>query len=132
TGRVKDLFKTSKAKYVAPNPIEMKLSKNPIIEQVCVVGNGIPQPLALVVLSENGREMSREEAKESLAETLKELNPKLEHHEQLQKIVVMPEEWTVENNLLTPTLKIKRNEIDSQFEKNYEKWYEGGKGVIFA
>ena len=43
TGRVKDIFKTSKGKYVAtPSPIEMKLSSNKNIEQVCVVGNGIP------------------------------------------------------------------------------------------
>ena len=45
TGRVKDLFKTSKGKYVAPSPIEMKLSANKNIENVCVVGTGLAQPL---------------------------------------------------------------------------------------
>lgn len=131
TGRVKDLFKTSKAKYVAPNPIEQKLTSNPNIEQVCVVGNGIPQPIALVVLSEGAGAKEREEVKESLTATLNEVNASLEHHEVLQKIVVMKEDWTVENGILTPTLKIKRNEVDQRFENNYENWYEGGKGVIF-
>ena len=55
TGRVKDLFKSSKGKYVAPSPIEMKLSANKNIENVCVVGDGLPQPIALVVLSEYGK-----------------------------------------------------------------------------
>ena len=51
-GRIKDIFKTSKGKYVAPNPIEMKLSKNNLIEQVCVVGENLTQPIALVVMNE--------------------------------------------------------------------------------
>ncbi|MEO0896585.1 MAG: AMP-binding protein [Bacteroidota bacterium] len=131
TGRVKDLFKTSKAKYVAPNPIEQKIIGNPNIEQVCVVGSGIPQPLALVVLSETARAADQAEIKSSLEETLKEVNATLEHHEILQKMVVVKEEWTVENGILTPTLKIKRGEIDRVFEANYENWYEGGKGVIY-
>ena len=52
TGRIKDIFKTSKGKYVSPNLIEMKLSKNKNIEQVCVVGENLNQPLALIILSE--------------------------------------------------------------------------------
>ena len=55
TGRVKDLFKSSKGKYVAPSPIEMKLSANKNIENVCVVGDGLPQPIALVVLSNTAK-----------------------------------------------------------------------------
>jgi long-subunit acyl-CoA synthetase (AMP-forming) len=131
TGRVKDIFKTSKAKYVAPNPIELKLSSNANIEQVCVVGTGIPQPIGLVVLSEGALEKSREEVAESLQETLKEVNPTLEHHERLQRLVVVKEGWTPENELLTPTLKIKRNAIDKAYGSKYEAWYEGGKSVAW-
>lgn len=131
TGRVKDIFKTSKAKYVAPNPIEMKLAKNEYIEQVCVVGTGIPQPIALVVLTEDGRKRERDEVSESLAETLKEVNPTLEHHETLRRIVVVKDEWATETGQLTPTLKIKRNAIDKQYAGHYEGWYEGGKGIAF-
>lgn len=131
TGRVKDLFKTSKAKYVAPSPIEMLLAKNENIEQVCVVGTGIPQPLALVVLSEDAQEKDVDDVKESLEETYKDVNPKLEHHEQLQKLVVVKDNWTPENGILTPTLKIKRGKIDDKYQGSYEKWYDGGKGVIW-
>lgn len=130
TGRVKDIFKTSKAKYVAPNPIEMKLSENSNIEQVCVVGTGIPQPIALVVLSETALEKDKEDVVESLTETLSEVNPTLEHHEKLQGMVVVKEGWTPENQLLTPTLKIKRNAIDKVYSANYEKWYDAGKGGV--
>ncbi len=131
TGRVKDIFKTSKAKYVAPSPIEMKLSKNDYVEQVCVVGTGIPQPIALVVLSADARQKAQELIKTSLSETLKEVNPTLEHHEQLQKLVVVRDEWTPENGILTPTLKIKRGAVDDRYQHHYEKWYEGGKGVVW-
>lgn len=55
TGRIKEIFKTSKGKYVAPAPIENRLAVHPRIEQVCVVGDGLPQPMALCVLSEVGR-----------------------------------------------------------------------------
>ncbi|MFK7920354.1 MAG: AMP-binding protein [Bacteroidia bacterium] len=131
TGRVKDIFKTSKAKYVAPNPIELKLAKNEYIEQVCVVGTGIPQPIALVVLTEDGGKREQDELVESLTETLKEVNPTLEHHEVLRRIVVVKEDWTTEGGQLTPTLKIKRNSIDKQYKDRYEDWYESGKGVTF-
>jgi long-chain acyl-CoA synthetase len=124
TGRVKDLFKTSKGKYVAPSPIEMKLSANKNIEQVCVVGIGVPQPIAIVVLSERGRLKSREDLINSLTTTLQVVNPKLEGHEKLHNIIIVKEDWTVENELLTPTMKIKRNAIEKIYQSNYVSWYE--------
>lgn len=123
TGRIKDLFKTDKGKYVAPGPIEMELLKNTDIEQVCVVGMGIPQPIALVVLSASGRAKPSAEMKSGLAATLKELNERLEHHERLEKAVVMPDAWTIENNLMTPTLKVKRNEVEKIHLPSYPRWY---------
>jgi long-chain acyl-CoA synthetase len=53
TGRMKDVFKTAKGKYVAPVPIEGMLGQEPIIEQLCVIGYGMPQPVALVQLAES-------------------------------------------------------------------------------
>ena len=124
TGRVKDLFKTSKAKYVAPAPIEMKLSANKNIEQVCVVGTGLPQPIALITLSEYGKSRPVEDVYGSLETTLNIVNPKFESHERLKKIVVLDREWTIENNLLTPSMKIKRNEVERLYKDNYTTWYE--------
>ncbi len=128
-GRVKDIFKTDKGKYVAPSPIEMKISSNSDVEQVCVVGTGLPQPIALVILSETGKKKSKEEIKISLAETMNTINPTLDAHEQLDKIVVLKDEWTVENGLLTPTMKIKRNLVEKKYSSNYEKW-EREKGEV--
>tara|TARA_Y100000991_G_scaffold95204_1_gene71772 strand:+ start:455 stop:2095 length:1641 start_codon:yes stop_codon:yes gene_type:complete len=124
TGRVKDLFKTSKAKYVAPAPIEMKLSANKNIEQVCVVGTGLPQPIALITLSEYGKSRPLEDVYGSLETTLNIVNPKFESHERLKKIIVLDKEWTIENNLLTPSMKIKRNEVERLYKGKYATWYE--------
>ena len=128
TGRVKDIFKTSKGKYVAPSPIEMKLSENNYIEQVCVVGSGIPQPIALAVLSEVGKESPH--VTESVQKTLNNVNENLQKHEVLKNIVLVKENWTVENNFLTPSMKIKRNTIDKKYQENYSKWHDQDKIVV--
>ncbi|MES2621958.1 MAG: AMP-binding protein [Bacteroidota bacterium] len=131
TGRVKEIFKTDKGKYVAPNPIELKISKNYLVEQVCVVGSSLPQPIGLVVLSADGRAKERDYLKESLTKTLGIVNPELEKHERVQKIVVMKEDWTIENGMLTPTLKIKRNPIESKYQERYEVWYNHADPIVF-
>jgi long-chain acyl-CoA synthetase len=131
TGRVKDIFKTDKGKYVAPAPIELELSKNTHIEQVCVVGSNLPQTMALVVLSADARKEPKEEIAASLEATMKEVNASLEKHERMKKIIMMKEEWTVDNGLLTPTLKVKRNVLEKQFEKDYQKWYSMPETVIW-
>lgn len=131
TGRIKDLFKTDKGKYVSPSPIEMKLLTNPDIEQVCVVGMGIPQPIALTVLSESGKKKSKEEIKTSLSKAIDDLNPALEHHERLMKAVIMKDVWSIENNLMTPTLKVKRNEVEKIHLPKYPMWYQKDGVVVW-
>lgn len=131
TGRVKDLFKTSKAKYVAPAPIEMKLSANTDLEQICVVGTNVPQPIALAVLSEAGKKKSAEEIDASLSETLSIVNPQLDHHENVAKFVILKDDWTVENGLITPTMKVKRPVLEKIHEGNYETWYEQEGKVVW-
>jgi len=124
TGRVKDLFKTTKGKYVAPSPIEMKISANKNIEQVCVVGDELPQPIALLVLSERGKSTLREDLKISLNRTLDNMNSMLENHEKIHNFIVLDQPWTVENKLLTPTMKIKRNLIEKKYSVFYKDWYD--------
>ena len=131
TGRVKDLFKTTKAKYVAPSPIEMKISGNSDIEQVCVVGSGLPQPIALITLSGGGKKKTKEELQLDLKEMLIENNASLDDHEKLYKVVVIKEEWTVENGLLTPSFKIKRNEIEKKYLSFYTLWYDKKEMVVW-
>jgi long-chain acyl-CoA synthetase len=131
TGRVKEIFKTSKGKYVSPAPIEMKVCGNADVGQVCVVGTGLPQPIALITLSENGKGKTKESMIVSLNEMLALINSSLEAHEKLDKIVVLIKEWTVENGLLTPSFKIKRNEVEKKHYPNYEKWYSQKGSLIF-
>jgi long-chain acyl-CoA synthetase len=130
TGRVKEIFKTDKGKYVAPAPIEMKLSRNQHIEQICVVGANLPQPIALVVLSADAKAKDLAVLKESLEATLNFTNGELEKHERLQKLIVVKDDWTVENGLLTPTLKIKRGPIEDRYHASYTFWYDKAEAVV--
>jgi long-chain acyl-CoA synthetase len=132
TGRIKDAFKTDKGKYISPLPIELKLSSNADIEQVCVVGMGVPQPMALVVLSATGKSKSKEEISSSLEETLKSVNADIETYERLQAMVIMNSDWTIENGLLTPSLKVKRNEIEKIHLSKYPYWYSLNTKVVFV
>jgi long-chain acyl-CoA synthetase len=125
------LFKTSKAKYVAPAPIEMKLSANKNIEQVCVVGSGLPQPMALVTISDYGKTKDKEALTNSLKKTLDIVNLKFEQHEHLRKMVVIDTEWTMENNLLTPSMKIKRKEVENTYQQSYQNWYDSKDRIVY-
>ncbi len=131
TGRVKEIFKTDKGKYVAPAPIEMKISKNYLVEQICIVGSSLPQPIGLVILSIDAKTKDLDYLKESLTKTLALVNPELEKHERVQKLIVLKEDWTIENGLLTPTMKIKRNPIESKYSVQYETWYNHTEAVVF-
>ncbi|MBY0476076.1 MAG: AMP-binding protein [Chitinophagaceae bacterium] len=129
TGRIKDQFKTDKGKYISPAPIEMKILANPDIEQTCVAGMGIPQPIALVTLSDIGKQKTKEELDQSLTDLLQEVNQSLEHHELLAKVVIMKENWTIENGLLTPTMKVKRNQVEKIHQQFYPQWFNE-KGTV--
>ncbi len=136
TGRVKDLFKTSKGKYVAPAPIEDKLVMNPVVEACCVTGANLGQPLGLLMLNmdavkKTGTAEGKAEIEASLTAHLKGINDTLDPHEQLDCLVVMREAWTVDNDLITPTFKVKRNRIEDLFAANYEKWVGARKKVIW-
>jgi long-chain acyl-CoA synthetase len=131
TGRAKDQFKTDKGKYIFPTPIELELSKNSNIEQICLVGMGIPQPILLVVPSEEGNKISKDELSENLSKMIQNINPTLEKHEKIEKAIVMSEQWTVENGLMTPTLKLKRSQVEKIHMPMYKSWFDSEDKVIF-
>ena len=131
TGRVKDLFKTAKGKYISPNLIEKHFAMNSLIEHVCVVGSGMAYPIALVTLSEIGQAGRNEVIEKSFRLLLDEVNSKVEKFERLKNIVVIKDEWSVENEVLTPTLKIKRNLIEKNYHLATESWSESSLPVIF-
>jgi len=137
TGRVKDLFKTSKGKYVAPAPIEDRLVMHSAVEACCVTGANLGQPLALLMLNieavkKAGTAEGRSELEASLAEHVKAINEHLDPHEQLDCVVVMTEAWTVDNDLITPTFKVKRNRVEDLFARNYDHWVGMRKTVVWT
>ncbi len=136
TGRVKDLFKTSKGKYVAPAPIEDRLVMSPAVEACAVVGANLGQPLGLLMLSPAGLEAlrsspARQELETALSNFLNGVNEKLDPHEQISSLVVVREPWTVENGFVTPTFKIKRNKIEEIYGRHFESWSHSKSPVIW-
>lgn len=120
TGRVKEVYKTTKGKYVAPVPLESLLARNELIEQACVVGEHLDQPVALVQLAEH-IDLEMRELRRQLVETLETVNAELEPHQRISHIIVIRERWTVDNELLTPTLKIRRQEIEKRYHPAIEE-----------
>jgi len=135
-GRVKDLFKTGKGKYVAPAPIEDRLVTHAAVEACCVTGANLGQPLALLMLNADASRRSVDPAgrgalEESLRTHLSAINGTLDPHEQLDCLVVVREVWTVENDLVTPTLKVKRNRIEAVYSQHYEGWVCARRPVLW-
>ena len=135
TGRIKEIFKTSKGKFVAPAPIENRMAVDTRLEQICVVGEGMVQPLAICVLSDAGRSAAngegRIELESALRALLEQINGELDKHEQLRGIVLVKDVWAVENGYLTPTLKIKRAVIESSYGKHFEDWLQRCDAVLW-
>ncbi len=135
-GRVKDLFKTSKGKYVAPAPIEDKLVMHEAVEACVVTGANLGQPLGIVMLNPEALAKSADAAarsalEASLGEHLRTINATLDPHERLACIIVATTAWTVDNDIITPTFKVKRNRIEDLYAAQYERWEESGKPVIW-
>jgi long-chain acyl-CoA synthetase len=115
TGRVKEIFKTLKGKYVTPAPIEGAFSSNGDIDQLCLVGAGLFQPVLVLSLNADARAKPRERVEKELLATMDQVNATLEHHEMISKIIVTKDAWTIDNNLMTPTMKVRRNEVEKRY-----------------
>lgn len=131
-GRVKDAFKTSKGSYITPNPLEEVLAKNEFVEQVCVVGLGIPQPIALYNLSEIGQKTDKAVVEQSIIESIAALNETRAKYEHISTAIIQSEAWTMDNEFLTPTLKVKRFNLDKAFGEQYLGWHENNDKVIWC
>ena len=131
TGRAKEIFKTSKGKYVAPAPIESKLSALSSIEALCVAGANYGQPCALVMLAPDTAKQDRASLTSQLKAQLDSVNDTLDPHEQLDFLVVVKDSWTVENGFITPTLKIKRNVVEAAYGPHLDAWYALRQPVIW-
>lgn len=130
TGRVKDIFKTSKGKYIEPSVIESKFEKINLFQQICIVGMNLPQPILLAVPNELAL-FNKFETNKKVEDSLIKINEESDNYKKIKKIVFVKEEWSPENNLTTPTLKIKRAKIDERYASNYENWFEQEESIIW-
>lgn len=131
TDRKKELLKTSGGKYVAPLPIETKLSESPFIKQIMVVGDNKKFTAALIVpdikrLAEKLKEtedmtsdpalfLRRPEITTLIKDEIRKYNTCFNHVEQIKSFRLLPQEWTIEGGELTPTLKLRRKVILEKF-----------------
>jgi long-chain acyl-CoA synthetase len=137
TGRTKELFKTAKGKYVAPAPIENMINESPMVELSMVSGVGQPSAYALVVPAEGLRPQLKDPAvraefEAEMKAVLARVNANVADYEQLAKIVVAKEPWSIDNGQLTPTMKIKRAKIEANVAQSVDAWYETKGQVIWA
>jgi long-subunit acyl-CoA synthetase (AMP-forming) len=137
TGRAKELFKTTKGKYVAPAPIENLLNAHPMVELSLVSGVGQPAAYAIVQLAEDlrprlGDPAIRAQVQAGLERLLDEVNRELPDYERLRTIVVTGEPWSIENGFLTPTMKVRRNRIEAAVQPQVERWLVQVHKVVWA
>ncbi|MDN6318918.1 MAG: AMP-binding protein [Marinobacter sp.] len=136
TGRMKEIFKTSKGKYIAPAPIENRLMAHQSIEMVCVSGANQTQPFAMIQLAEGirpkiGDASFRKELEDSFTELVTSVNKAVDPHEQLAFVIIVSDEWSIGNSFLTPTLKLKRNVVEDAYENKVDEWYAKRQKVIW-
>ena len=115
TGRVKDYFKTIQGKFVAPVPIESDFADNPHTAQVCLLGRGYSKTVMVCVLNESGQRSDRDEVERALRAKAGAINAQVEKHARIGALILCHEAWTIENEVLTPTLKIRRERVEARF-----------------
>ncbi|MGJ8687631.1 MAG: AMP-binding protein, partial [Spongiibacteraceae bacterium] len=117
TGRVKEIFKTAKGKYVAPSSIENLMADTPFLENLCLVGSGLPATILLVNLTTAAATESKDVIRDALLSKMNDVNKVLDKHERMSHIIVGRETWTIDNELLSHTTKIKRSAIESKYQQ---------------
>jgi long-chain acyl-CoA synthetase len=120
TGRVSEVFKTSKGKFIVPTRLEDHFGRCHKLAQFCVMGHGLDQPILLTTLSQSGKSMDPAALKSELEALLDEVNSEVPAYEKVGQIYVVPE-WTIENALLTPTMKLKRKQIADTYMADIQK-----------
>ena len=120
TGRVKDYFKTIQGKFVAPVPIESDFADNPHTAQVCLLGRGYSKTVMVCVLNEPAQQSDRAEVERTLRAKAQAINASVEHHARVGALILCSEAWTIENEVLTPTLKIRRERVEARFAERAE------------
>lgn len=120
-GRKKDSFKTAKGKFVAPVPIEKKLFEYSRVEMMCLIGLGLPAPILLVV-PHDFPNFDRARYERTTKKVIDKMNAQLESHEKIKGVLMIKDPWSIENGILTPTLKIKRHVLEQKYHDVGHNW----------
>lgn len=115
SGRVKDYFKTIHGKFVAPAPVENHFAGCAVVGQVCLLGRGYSKTVMVCVLADHATAMEKNAVESEIREQISAVNEDLYHHARIGAVLLTKEPWTIENGMLTPTLKIRRDEVESVF-----------------
>ncbi|MEM0952649.1 MAG: AMP-binding protein [Pseudomonadota bacterium] len=119
-GRVKDYFKTIQGKFVAPTPIENEFSRNPHTDQICLLGRGYSKTVMVCVLNGFAQATERAAIRSDLLELAKAVNNTVDKHARLGAVIVSTEPWSIDNAMLTPTMKIRRERVEMKFGERAE------------
>ncbi|WP_232614655.1 AMP-binding protein [Photobacterium carnosum] len=120
-GRKKDTFKTAKGKFVSPVPIEKRLMDLGHFEMVCLIGSGMTTPILLAV-AHNYAQFDQSRYEKKLQTIIKKINTELESHQKIKGVLMIKEPWSIENGILTPTLKIKRHVLEQHYATIDDTW----------
>jgi long-chain acyl-CoA synthetase len=121
TGRVKDYFKTIHGKFVAPTPIENVYADNDHTEQICLLGRGYSKTVVVAVLSEIAQGKEKSEMESALRDQVMTTNKTVDKHARIGAVIVSTEPWTIANEVLTPTMKIRREQVEARFGEQAER-----------
>jgi len=120
-GRVKEYFKTIHGKFVSPAPIESAFAACAVVGQLCLLGRGYSKTVMVCVLNAQAAGKPAEAIESMLHEQVQATNADLYHHARIGAVIVSNEAWTIENGVLTPTLKIRRDEVEQRFGERAEQ-----------
>ena len=121
TGRLKDYFKTIQGKFVAPAPIEGAFADDEHAEQICLLGRGYSKTVMVCVLSTMAQKLDRTVIEEAMRAQVRKINGTVEKHARIGAVILSTEPWTIENEVLTPTLKIRRERVEARFGETAER-----------
>ena len=119
TDRKKDILITPGGDNISPVKIENELSNSKFIDQSIVYGDNKPYLVALLVLSEESLNINHEQ----IEKEINKINQNLAKIEQIKKFFIINEKFSIENGMLTPTLKLKRYKIVTKYKNQFEKLY---------
>ncbi len=131
TGRISETFKTAKGKFINPTVVENRFGDQSLLEQLCVIGLGMVAPVLVATPSELGKAMSREEFTAAVKDLVDQVNAQCEAHQKMAGVLISDVDWTPENRMLTPTLKLRRKNIDAAYRPIAES-STGGDFVSFV